>query len=191
MGSLTSPSQLDTVSRHVDDAVKKGAKVLAGGKARPEIGPLFFEPTVLAGVTDEMICHGDETFGPVVSLYPFVDLEEAIARANETRYGLNASVWTRDGARGREVAARLHAGTVNINEAYAATWASIDAPMGGMGDSGLGRRHGAEGLLKYTEVQSIANQRLIGFAPPGKVPYRAWAAAMTASLRVMKRAGLK
>jgi succinate-semialdehyde dehydrogenase/glutarate-semialdehyde dehydrogenase len=191
MGSLTSASQLDTVGRHVDDAVKKGAKVLAGAKPRPDVGPLFYEPTVLTDVGDDMICHSDETFGPVVSIYPFGDVNEAIELANDTTYGLNASVWTKDATRGREVAARLHAGTVNINEAYAAAWASIDAPMGGMGDSGLGRRHGAEGLLKYTEVQSIAHQRLMGFTPPGKLSYGAWASAMTASLRVMKRARLK
>jgi succinate-semialdehyde dehydrogenase/glutarate-semialdehyde dehydrogenase len=191
MGSLTSVSQLDTVGRHVDDAVKKGAKVLAGGNPRPDVGPLFYEPTVLRDVSDDMICHSDETFGPVVSIYPFGDVEEAIELANDTTYGLNASVWTKDAARGRELASRLHAGTVNVNEAYAAAWASIDAPMGGMGDSGLGRRHGAEGLLKYTEVQSIAHQRLIGFTPPGKMSYGAWASAMTASLRVMKRARLK
>jgi succinate-semialdehyde dehydrogenase / glutarate-semialdehyde dehydrogenase len=191
MGSLTSASQLETVSRHVEDAVAKGAAVLAGGKPRPDVGPLFYEPTVLSGVGGEMSCSAQETFGPVVSVYPFSDLDEAIALANDTPYGLNASVWTRDASRGREVAARLHAGTVNINEAYAATWASIDAPMGGMGDSGLGRRHGAEGLLKYTEVQSIALQRLIGFTPPGKMSFGSWAAAMTASMRVMKRARLK
>lgn len=191
MGSLTSSSQLEAVSRHVDDAVKKGAKVLAGGKARPDVGPLFYEPTVLSGVDGEMACFAEETFGPVVSVYPFSDLDKAITEANDTPYGLNASVWSRDSARGRDVAARLHAGTVNINEAYAAAWASIDAPMGGMGDSGLGRRHGAEGLLKYTEVQTIAQQRLIGFTPPGRMSFGTWAAAMTASMRVMKRARLK
>jgi succinate-semialdehyde dehydrogenase / glutarate-semialdehyde dehydrogenase len=161
MGSLASRDQLDTVTRHVEGAVAQGARVLAGGQARPDVGPLVYAPTVLADVTDEMEVHGCETFGPVVSLTTFEDEDEAIRRANGTPYGLNASVWTRDARRGREVAARLHAGTVNVNEAYAAAWASVDAPMGGVGDSGLGRRHGREGIWKYTEEQTIATQRLI------------------------------
>jgi len=191
MGSLTSPAQLAAVSAHVDDAVAKGAKVLAGGRARPDLGPLFYEPTVLTGVTPEMACHGEETFGPVVAVYRYSDEEEVIAAANATAYGLNASVWTRNGRRGRAVAARLHAGTVNVNEACAAAWGSLDAPMGGMGNSGLGRRHGAEGLLKYTEAQTVAHQRLLGFAPPKGVPYGLWAAALTVSLKSMKHAGMK
>lgn len=191
VGSLTSMSQLDAVAEHVEDAVKKGATVLAGGEARPDVGPLFHDPTVLADVTPSMSLYRDETFGPVVSIYAFGDDDEAVALANDTVYGLNASVWTRDGARGRALAARLHAGTVNINEAFAAAWGSLDAPMGGMGDSGLGRRHGAEGLLKYTEAQTVAHQRLLGFAPPRGVPYGLWAKAVTGVLMLMKRSGLK
>jgi succinate-semialdehyde dehydrogenase / glutarate-semialdehyde dehydrogenase len=167
MGSLASRDQLATVTRHVEDAVARGAKVLTGGMPRPDIGPLVYAPTILADVTDAMEVHGCETFGPVVSLATFEDVDEAIARANDTAYGLNASVWTRDARRGRELATRLRAGTVNVNEAYAAAWASVDAPMGGMGDSGLGRRHGREGIWKYTEVQNIAGQKLI---PIGTIP---------------------
>jgi succinate-semialdehyde dehydrogenase/glutarate-semialdehyde dehydrogenase len=80
---------------------------------------------------------------------------------------------------------------VNVNEAFGAAWASLDAPMGGMGDSGLGRRHGAEGLLKYTEAQTVAHQRLLGFASPRAVPYGLWAKAVTAALKLARRAGLK
>ncbi|MFF4276824.1 succinic semialdehyde dehydrogenase [Streptomyces sp. NPDC001536] len=191
MGSLTNPAQLATVSAHVDDAVAKGATVLAGGRARPDLGPYFYEPTVLTGVEPGMACHGDETFGPVVAVYRYSDLDEAVERANDTAYGLNASVWTGNGRRGRAVAARLHAGTVNVNEGFTAAWASLDAPMGGTGDSGLGRRHGAEGLLKYTEAQTVAHQRLMGFAPPKGMSYRRWAMSQTTSLRAMKRAGMK
>ncbi|MER6677452.1 succinic semialdehyde dehydrogenase [Streptomyces sp. NPDC000983] len=190
VGSLTTPSQLRTVSAHVDDAVGKGATVLAGGRARPDLGPLFYEPTVLTDVTPDMTLHAHETFGPVVSVYSYRDVDEAVALANSTPYGLNASVWTGNGARGRAVAARVHAGTVNVNEAFAAAWGSIDAPMGGMGDSGLGRRHGAEGILKYTEPQTVAHQRLQGFYPPARVSPKTWAGLLTGALRVMKAAGL-
>ena len=106
-----------------------------------------------------------ETFGPVVSVYRFADEADAVARANDGQYGLNASVYTQDGARGRAVARQIKCGTVNVNEAFAATFASIDAPMGGMRESGLGRRQGAEGVLRYTETQSVATQRLLRFGP--------------------------
>ncbi|MEU1426690.1 succinic semialdehyde dehydrogenase [Nocardia sp. NPDC005746] len=191
VGSLTTVSQLETVTAHVDDAVTKGATVLAGGRARPDLGPLFFEPTILTDVTPEMTLCTHETFGPVVSIYAFDSLDDAVERANATPYGLNAGVWTRDGAKGRAVAARLHAGTVNVNDAFAAAWGSIDAPMGGVGDSGLGRRHRAEGILKYTEAQTVAHQRVMGFTPPAAVPYRAWAGILTTWLRVMKRFGVR
>ncbi|WP_017614916.1 succinic semialdehyde dehydrogenase [Nocardiopsis salina] len=189
VGSLTTPAQLETVTAHVQDAVAKGATVLAGGRARPDLGPLFFEPTVLTGVTPDMTLYEHETFGPVVSVYRYGDVDEAVERANSTPYGLNASVWSRDGARGRAVAARLHAGTVNVNDAFAAAWGSIDAPMGGMGDSGLGRRHGADGLLKYTEPQTVAHQRIQGFYPPSGVSPRTWSLILTGALRVLKAVG--
>lgn len=191
MGSLTNPAQLDTVTAHVEDAVAKGATVLAGGKARPDLGPLFYEPTILTDVTPDMTLYAHETFGPVVSIYSYDDVEDAIALANATPYGLNASVWSRDGAKGRAVAARLHAGTVNVNDAFAAAWGSIDSPMGGMGDSGLGRRHGADGILKYTEPQTVAHQRLQGFQPPAGVPYRTWAGILTGALKVLKGVGAR
>ncbi|WP_063001682.1 succinic semialdehyde dehydrogenase [Nocardia mikamii] len=191
VGSLTTPAQLETVTAHVDDAVAKGATVLAGGRPRPDLGPLFYEPTILTDVTPDMTLYTHETFGPVVSIYPFDDIDDAIARADATPYGLNASVWTRDGAKGRAVAARLHAGTVNVNDAYAAAWGSIDSPMGGMGDSGLGRRHGAEGILKYTEAQTVAQQRITGFTPPAGISYDTWATGLTTALKIMKRLGIR
>lgn len=160
MGSLTSERQLRMVSEHVANAVAHGAAVAAGGHARPDLGPCFFEPTVLTGVTPEMACHSEETFGPVVAVYPVASEAEAVARANDTEYGLNASVFTRSARRGRRVAAALRAGTVNVNDTFSSAYGSIDAPMGGMRSSGLGRRHGAEGLLKYTEAQSVARARL-------------------------------
>ncbi|CAM5670794.1 aldehyde dehydrogenase family protein [Streptomyces tanashiensis] len=191
VGSLTTPSQLKTVTEHVGDAVSKGATVLAGGKARPDLGPLFHEPTILTDVTPDMTVYDHETFGPVVSIYSYRDVDEAVARANATAYGLNASVWSGNGARGRAVAARVHAGTVNVNEAFAAAWGSIDAPMGGMGDSGLGRRHGADGILKYTEAQTVAHQRIQGFYPPTSISPETWARLLTGALKVMKAAGVR
>ena len=101
MGSLISQDQLDTVVAHVDDAVAKGARVLTGGRARPDLGPFFYEPTILEGVTPEMTCFGHETFGPVISLYRFHDEADAVARANAGEYGLNASIYSQDGARAR------------------------------------------------------------------------------------------
>ncbi|HEY0449446.1 succinic semialdehyde dehydrogenase [Actinophytocola sp.] len=191
LGSLTSQRALKTVSEHVDDARAKGATVLTGGRPRPDLGPFFYEPTVLADVTPGMLCHAAETFGPVVSLYPFADDDEAVALANETEYGLNASVFGRDTARAAALGARLRTGTVNINDGYASAYGSTDAPMGGMGVSGLGRRHGAEGLLKYTEAQTIASQRVNLLTPPAWVPYGLFTRFMAASLRVMRRIGLR
>ncbi|MFJ9770184.1 succinic semialdehyde dehydrogenase [Kitasatospora sp. NPDC101157] len=186
MGSLVSARQLETTTRHVEEAVKAGATVLTGGRARPDLGPYFYEPTVLDGVTPEMAVCAEETFGPVVAVYRFDTEEEAVAAANSTPYGLNSSVWTRDLRRGRAVAARLRTGTVNVNEAYAAAYGSVAAPMGGMGDSGLGRRHGADGILRFTEAQTIATQRLMPIAPSFGLDDKQFAAVMTGGLRALK-----
>ncbi|MEU5866802.1 succinic semialdehyde dehydrogenase [Nonomuraea sp. NPDC047529] len=192
MGSLTSRRQLDAVSAHVDDAVAKGATVLTGGRARPDLGPLFYEPTVLTGVRDDMDLCRNETFGPVVALYSFTSEEEAVELANDTIYGLNASIWTTDLARGRALAARVKAGTVNINEGYGSAYASYDAPMGGMKASGLGRRHGAEGLLRYTESKTVASQASwLGFEPPFDLTYETWADVLAGTLKTMRKLRIK
>ncbi|MEV5401733.1 succinic semialdehyde dehydrogenase [Streptomyces albidoflavus] len=186
MGSLAGERQFEAVRGHVEEAVAKGAKVLAGGQPRPDIGPYFFEPTILDGVEEAMAVCNDETFGPVVSVYRFRDEEEAITRANATSFGLNSSVWTKDGRRGRAIAARLRTGTVNVNEAYASAYGSVQAPMGGMKESGIGRRHGSEGILKYTEPQTVAHQRLLPMAPSFGMDDAKYAEFMTRSLRAMK-----
>jgi len=187
VGSLTSAAQLATTSDHVEDARRKGAEVLTGGRPRPDIGPLFYEPTILANVTPGMKVFAEETFGPVVSVYSYSDLDDAIARANDTEYGLNASVWTGNPRLGREVAARIQAGTVNVNEGFAASFGSIDAPMGGFGDSGVGRRNGAEGIRRFTEAQTIAVRRGLRLRPVRGMAVRCWAALLNRGAKVLHR----
>ncbi|MBF6327979.1 succinic semialdehyde dehydrogenase [Nocardia transvalensis] len=186
MGSLTFPRQIDTVAAHVDDAVAKGATVLAGGRARPDLGPYFYEPTILEGVRPGMTVHREETFGPVVSVYRVDSDDEAVAQANDTAYGLNASVWSRDTVRAREIAARIHAGSVNVNEGFIAAWGSVAAPSGGLGISGGGRRHGPEGLSKYVDTQTIAVQRAVPIAPLPGMSEALWAKTLTLYFGAMK-----
>jgi succinate-semialdehyde dehydrogenase / glutarate-semialdehyde dehydrogenase len=187
MGSLASERQLETVSEHVRDAVEKGATVVTGGRPRPELGPYFYEPTILTGVREGMKAFAEETFGPVVAIYPYETVDEAVEAANRTNYGLNASVWSGSVLRGREVAKRIRAGSVNVNEAYAAAWGSVDAPIGGFKDSGEGRRHGREGLLKYTESQTIAAQWGMPIAPPPFLGQENFTRFVTGFLKVVRR----
>lgn len=160
LGSLTSADQLAVTEDHVKDAVAQGATVAAGGRARPDLGPYFYEPTVLTGVRPEMKVFTEETFGPVVAVYPVVDDDDAVTRANDTEYGLSASIWSRDVATARELAGRIQAGAVNINDGYLSAISSLSAPMGGMKASGVGRRHAADGILRFTESQTTTTQRL-------------------------------
>jgi succinate-semialdehyde dehydrogenase/glutarate-semialdehyde dehydrogenase len=185
MGSLTGQRQLDRVTAHVQDAVAKGARLITGGQARPDLGPYFFEPTILTGVTQDMLVAREETFGPVVSVYQVKDDDEAVTLANDSRYGLNASVWS--ARHGEAVARRLLAGTVNVNDGYSAGWASHDAPMGGMKDSGVGRRHGREGILKYTEAQTVAVQRVVPIGPPRGVSNERYTRLVKGALNLMGR----
>ncbi|MEN2745785.1 succinic semialdehyde dehydrogenase [Sinomonas halotolerans] len=186
LGSLTSPEHLARVHSQLDDAVARGARVLTGGAARPDVGPLFFAPTVLADVPESAALCREETFGPIVAVYPVASEEEAFARANDTPYGLNASLWTAP-SRGRRLGARLEAGTVNVNEGYSAAWGTHSAAMGGWKESGLGRRHGPEGLLKYTEAQTIAVQRLLPIAPWPGLGGERWAGLLTGAVRMINR----
>ncbi len=187
VGSLASDKQLANVGSQVEDALAKGAHSACGGRARPDVGPLVFAPTILTGVTAGMTLCAEETFGPVVAVYPFASNQEAIERANASHYGLNASIWTRDPELGRRMATRIQCGTVTINETYVAGWASIAAPMGGFKQSGLGRRHGAEGIWKYTESQNVTIQRGLPIAPPKGVPAEAFARWFSGALKAVKR----
>lgn len=156
VGSLATKTQLERVTAHLDDARAKGATVLAGGTHRPDLGPYVLEPTLLTDVTDEMQCFAGETFGPLVAVTVVDDADAAVAAANATEFGLNASVMSSSRRRARRVAARLQAGSVNINEGYRATFGSIDAPMGGVKHSGLGRRNGVDGMLRFTDATTVA-----------------------------------
>ncbi len=186
VGSLISRDQLEKTERHVDEAVADGATVLAGGRRRPDVGPYFFEPTILTDTKRGMRVFAEETFGPVVSVYRFHSVEEAILAANAGKYGLNASVWTRDLRRGRRIARQIECGSVNVNDAYGASWGSADAPMGGMKDSGLGRRHGREGLFKYVESQTIAVQRGVPVGAPFGEEADAYRRAVTSAFRLIR-----
>jgi len=191
LGSLISVEHRDRVAAHVEDAVAKGATVLTGGKVRPDLGPAFFEPTVLEGVTKEMLAGSVETFGPVVGLHRFSTIDEAVRLANDTDYGLNASVWGTDLKRATAVAARIEAGNVNVNDALATAYASKATPSGGVKNSGVGARHGDQGLLKYTDVQNLAVLKKQVMGPQGNQTYDAYARQTLQSLNVMRRTRLR
>jgi aldehyde dehydrogenase (NAD+) len=153
-GSLVSRRQLDKVQHYVDVAKREGASLVAGGE-RIDIGTgrgYFFAPTVFDGVTPEMTIAREEIFGPVLATIEFADLDEAIARANDSEYGLAAAVWTRDVKKAHYVARKLQAGTVWIN-----TYNVYDtaAPFGGYKSSGFGREMGADALDHYTQTKSV------------------------------------
>lgn len=186
VGSLATAAQLERVTAHIDDAIAKGATVLAGGRARPDIGPYVVEPTVFTGVTADMKCSAEETFGPVVAVQIVDSVDSAVIAANATDYGLNASVLGRDKRRARAVASRLHAGSVNINEGYRATFGSVDAPMGGMKWSGIGRRNGTEGLMRFVESRTTAEATGLVQLPRTGVEFARLVPVMLLTLRVLK-----
>ena len=159
IGSMTFPAQIEKVERQVADAVARGAKVLAGGRRKPGHPGLFYEPTLLVEVNHDMEVMRDETFGPVIAIQKVKDEEEAIRLANDSPYGLDASVFTRDGEKGRAIARRIESGAVCVNDCIV-NFALTDVPMGGIKESGLGRRHGAEGIRKYCHQQTVVVDRL-------------------------------
>lgn len=178
MGSQISADHTDVIEAFVNDAVEKGAKVLAGGH---RAGPAFFQPTVLTNVPATADLYRQEVFGPVVYIETVSSLEDAVAKANDTEYGLNASVWAA-GSTGRRLASMLHSGTVNINEGYGPAWAAMDAPMGGWKQSGSGRRHGEHGMTKYTEPRNVTQTRAMNLVANG-LPRDTFATALAAGLK--------
>jgi acyl-CoA reductase-like NAD-dependent aldehyde dehydrogenase len=138
----------------VHDAVERGAKVLCGGNPRPDLGPNFFEPTVVADVDTSMKLFEEETFGPILAIATVRDAEEAVARANNSPFALSASVWTGDAKRGEAIALRLRAGAAMVNDAIS-YFAIAEAPHGGCSASGWGRTHGKAGLQELVRTKYI------------------------------------
>lgn len=186
MGSLASQNQVDVVMQHIDDALAAGARVVTGGRRREDLGPYFVEPTLLADVPPQAICHREETFGPLCALYPVTDMDEAIHLANDTEYGLNSSVFSRSERGAHRIAQQLRTGTVVVNEGYVPAWGSVAAPMGGMGISGIGRRHGTEGILKYTEAQTVAIHRWLPLGGVDSIPAHKWNGGLSLLARANK-----
>jgi aldehyde dehydrogenase (NAD+)/succinate-semialdehyde dehydrogenase/glutarate-semialdehyde dehydrogenase len=191
MGSLVSVAQRERVETHVEDAIAKGATVLTGGKARPDLGPAFFEPTVLTDVTPDMIHASVETFGPVTTIYGYADLDDAIGRANDTEYGLNASVWGKDLSRAEAVGRRIEAGNININDGLACSYASKKSTSGGFKTSGVGSRHGDAGMLKYTDVQNVAVLKKQVLSNPEDTDWTKQVDKTVKGLRFMRKLGIR
>lgn len=180
VGAVTHPPQLEIIRRHVEDALAKGARALTGGGPRPGAGR-FFEPTVLVDVDHSMACMTEETFGPTVPIMRVADVDEAIRLANDSPYGLQGSVFTRDRRKGEAIARRMQCGAVCVNDALV-NYMVFDAPMGGWKTSGVGSRHGATGIRKYCRTQTI-----LGSGPPLRrdlhhFPYAGWRSRMMAEV---------
>ena len=191
IGPLINAKQVETATSHIQDALANGASVLVGGTALADISPYAFAPTVLANVPEHAVVCKTETFAPVCSIYTWKTEEELIARVNDTDYGLNAGIVSSNVTWARELASKIRTGTVNINEAFGSAYASIDAPMGGMGQSGVGRRHGAEGLLKYTESQTVSVQLWMKLSAQWGMSDEQWARFTTRALKILKALGFR
>jgi succinate-semialdehyde dehydrogenase/glutarate-semialdehyde dehydrogenase len=154
MGSMTNERELIRTEAHIADAVAKGAKVIHGGKRRPDLGPLFFEPTILIDVDHTMDVMTEETFGPLLPVMKVKDAEEAIRLANDSQYGLSGSIFTRNLRRGEQLATRIDCGDICVNTTHW-NFGAPSAPMGGVKNSGLGRRGGPEGLMRFVKSQTV------------------------------------
>ena len=185
IGSLTGYNQLQRMMGFIDDAVSTGATVVAGGKQLTETGPYFYSPTVITNVNQNARMYRQEVFGPVVDVEGYEDLDDAIKMANDTDYGLNASVVGPE-REAIKVAEKLNAGSVNINEGFRATFASMETPMGGFKSSGQGRRNGPGGLLRFTEAKAIGVARGAIKLPSRAKDYNRMAPLMRMMLKRLK-----
>jgi succinate-semialdehyde dehydrogenase/glutarate-semialdehyde dehydrogenase len=191
MGSLINADHAGKVVSRIECAVDEGARIATGGKLRPDLGPAFIEPTILTNVTDEMPISKEETFGPVVTVYPVRSAEEAIMRANDSTFGLNASVWAGNQSKARTVARQLETGSAAINSTLL-IYNSFDVPMGGVKWSGIGRRHGEHGILRYTQAQSIVSSFATGGGYDAMLTHmknERMAKYMVGALKLMRRLG--
>jgi succinate-semialdehyde dehydrogenase/glutarate-semialdehyde dehydrogenase len=170
VGAIIRAEQLDVIEAHVRDAIERGARLLAGGRRNPACTGLFYEPTVLTDVTHEMDVMREETFGPVLPIMRVRNVEEALAFANDSAYGLNANVWTRNKRQGLELAKRLESGCVVVNDCMV-TYAIPESPFGGMKQSGIGRVNGEAGLKGFYQERSIVIDRVGGKTEPTWYPY--------------------
>lgn len=174
-GPLISADHAQKVSRFVEQAVATGAKVVIGGDFDARLGPSGYSPTLLTHVGPEARLFAEETFGPIVALYPYQDVQEAIRLANHSTYGLHASVWGPSVKEAAAVAAFLRVGSVSLNGDFRATWGAASAPIGGMKGSGTGRRHGVEGIMKFTQTQTVATAPRAGMGPWFGMNAKTWA----------------
>ncbi len=173
VGAVTSPAQADIVEAHVEDAREKGARIALGGRRREGAGR-YYEPTLLLDVDHSMQCMTQETFGPTLPVMKVADAEEALRLANDSEYGLQASVWTRDTERGEAIARRIDAGVANVNE-HQMNYLALELPMGGWKSSGLGTRHGPDGIRKYARKQASVVTRIAPNRELFMFPYSGWA----------------
>ena len=159
VGPMIRPQHVRRMSDLIEDAESRGARVLCGGHPRADLGPNFFEPTVIVDVDSTMKLFQEETFGPILAIQTVRDASQAIQRANDSPFSLSASVWTRDTARGEAIAKQLRAGAVMVNDAIS-YFAIAEAPHGGCGASGWGRTHGKEGILEMVRTKYVDVDRL-------------------------------
>jgi len=172
IGAIFWPRQMEIIENHVTDALEKGACVRVGGRRNPDLEGLFFEPTVLTEVDHDMKIMVDETFGPVLPIMRVKDEEEAIALANDTHYGLGATIWTNDEFKATRLARQIESGSVCVND-MTVTYGCIEAPFGGRKSSGIGQVNGEDGVRGYCYALPVIVDRFKGRNSRGFYPYSA------------------